>query len=120
MPVDSSSRLDVAMSSNAASLSMLDLERMLGAVELLSEMLRAVDPNDQDAVNDEIIVELVNQCRLDQKKILSLVSSLRYVTASLFWFSSVIRFLSRRSTCGNTISFGQYTVVLKPDCLICI
>jgi len=48
MPVDSSSRLDVAMSSNAASLSMLDLERMLGAVELLSEMLRAVDPNDQD------------------------------------------------------------------------
>ena len=29
-------------------ISMLDLERMLGAVELLSEMLRAVDPNDQD------------------------------------------------------------------------
>jgi hypothetical protein len=29
-------------------ISMLDLERMLGAVELLSEMLRAVDPNDHD------------------------------------------------------------------------
>jgi hypothetical protein len=27
---------------------MSDLERMLGAAELLSEMLRAVDPNDQD------------------------------------------------------------------------
>jgi len=77
MPVDSLSRLDVAMSSNGASLSMLDLEHMLGAVELLNEMLRAVDPNDQDAVNDEIIAELVNQCRSDQKKILSLVSSLR-------------------------------------------
>jgi hypothetical protein len=51
---------------------MLDLERMLGAVELLSEMLRAVDPNDHDAVNDEIITELVNQCRSDQKKVLSL------------------------------------------------
>ncbi|XP_025804883.1 TOM1-like protein 6 isoform X2 [Panicum hallii] len=77
MLVNSSSRLDVAMSSNGASLSMLDLERMLGAVELLSEMLRAVDPNDHDAVNDEIITELVNQCRSDQKKVLSLVSSLR-------------------------------------------
>jgi len=29
-------------------ISMLDLEHMLGAVELLNEMLRAVDPNDQD------------------------------------------------------------------------
>lgn len=29
-------------------ISMSDLERMLGAAELLSEMLRAVDPNDQD------------------------------------------------------------------------
>ncbi|CAL5094295.1 unnamed protein product [Urochloa decumbens] len=77
MPVDSSSRLDEAMSSNGASLSMPDLERMLGAAELLSEMLRAVDPSDHDAVNDEIITELVNQCRSDQKRILSLVSSLR-------------------------------------------
>ncbi|KAF8652434.1 hypothetical protein HU200_062765 [Digitaria exilis] len=77
MPVDSSSRLDEAMSSNGASLSMPELERMLGAVELLNEMLRAVDPNDLYAVNDEIIMELVNQCRSDQKKILSLVSSLR-------------------------------------------
>ncbi|CAN6337986.1 unnamed protein product [Urochloa humidicola] len=77
MPVNSSSRLDEAMSSNGASLSMPDLERMLGAAELLTEMLRAVDPSDHDAVNDEIITELLNQCRSDQKKILSLVSSLR-------------------------------------------
>ncbi|CAN6347266.1 unnamed protein product [Urochloa humidicola] len=77
MPVDSSSRLDEAMSFNGAPLSMPDLEHMLGAAELLSEMLRAVDPSDQDAVNDEIITELMNQCRSDQKKILSLVSSLR-------------------------------------------
>ncbi|RCV18226.1 hypothetical protein SETIT_3G282900v2 [Setaria italica] len=77
MQVDSSLTLDEVMSSNGASLSMPDLERMLGAAELLGEMLRAVDPNDHDAVNDEIITELVNQCRSDQKKILSLVSSLR-------------------------------------------
>ncbi|KAL6630992.1 hypothetical protein ACP70R_028332 [Stipagrostis hirtigluma subsp. patula] len=77
VPVDSSSRLDEAMSSNRTSLSLSDLERMLGAAELLSEMLRAVNPNDQDAVNDEIITELVKQCQSDQKWIMSSVSSVR-------------------------------------------
>eukprot|EP00267_Zea_mays_P022909 XP_008648085.2 uncharacterized protein LOC100382593 isoform X1 [Zea mays] len=77
MPVDSSSRLDEAMSSNGAPLSISDLERMLGAVELLNEMLRAVNPNEKDAANDEIITELVTQCRSYQKKIMSSVSLVR-------------------------------------------
>ncbi|KAJ1262365.1 hypothetical protein BS78_09G101900 [Paspalum vaginatum] len=77
MPVDSSSRLDEAMPSHGASLSMPDLERMLGAAELLNEMLRAVNPNDNDVVSDEIIRELVNQCRSDQKKIMGSVSLVR-------------------------------------------
>uniref|UniRef100_A0A453QT15 GAT domain-containing protein n=1 Tax=Aegilops tauschii subsp. strangulata TaxID=200361 RepID=A0A453QT15_AEGTS len=55
--------------------SLSDLQRILSAAELLSEMLREVDPNDHEAVNDEIIAELVNQCRSYQKKIMSLVSS---------------------------------------------
>lgn len=77
MPVNSSLRLDEAMSSYEPSLSLSDLERMMSAVELFSEMLRAVNPNDREAVNDEIITELVNQCRSYQKKIMSLVSSAR-------------------------------------------
>ncbi|KAE8790727.1 TOM1-like protein 2 [Hordeum vulgare] len=59
----------------------IDLQRILSAAELLSEMLREVNPNDHEAVNDEIIAELVNQCRSYQKKIMSLVSSVRYVPA---------------------------------------
>uniref|UniRef100_A0A0D9ZXN0 VHS domain-containing protein n=1 Tax=Oryza glumipatula TaxID=40148 RepID=A0A0D9ZXN0_9ORYZ len=77
MPVNSSSRFDEAMPSNGPSLSSSEMERMLGAVELLSEMLKAVNPHDRGAVNDEIITELVKQCRSDQKKIISLVTSLR-------------------------------------------
>ncbi|KAG8067698.1 hypothetical protein GUJ93_ZPchr0005g14526 [Zizania palustris] len=77
MPVDSSFRLDEAMSSSGPSLSSSDLERMFSAVELLSEMLTAVNPHDREAVNDEIIMELVKQCRSDQKKIINLVTSLR-------------------------------------------
>ncbi|KAK3139062.1 hypothetical protein QOZ80_5AG0377240 [Eleusine coracana subsp. coracana] len=77
MPVDSPSRLDEAMSSNVSSLSMSDMERILGAAELLSEMLRAVNPNDYEAVSDEVITELADQCRSDQKRIMRSVSSVR-------------------------------------------
>lgn len=77
MPVDSSLRIDEAMSSHGASLSMSDLECMLGAAELLNEMLRAVNPNENDVISDEIIRELVKQCRSDQKKIMDSVSLVR-------------------------------------------
>ncbi|XBI35675.1 hypothetical protein VPH35_121335 [Triticum aestivum] len=74
-PVNSSLRADGMISSSGSPLSLSDLQRILSAAELLSEMLREVDPNDHEAVNDEIIAELVNQCRSYQKKIMSLVSS---------------------------------------------
>ncbi|XP_044957422.1 TOM1-like protein 6 isoform X1 [Hordeum vulgare subsp. vulgare] len=75
MPVSSSLRADEMISSSGSPLSLSDLQRILSAAELLSEMLREVNPNDHEAVNDEIIAELVNQCRSYQKKIMSLVSS---------------------------------------------
>ncbi|XP_020182560.1 TOM1-like protein 6 isoform X1 [Aegilops tauschii subsp. strangulata] len=74
-PANSSLRADGMISSSGSPLSLSDLQRILSAAELLSEMLREVDPNDHEAVNDEIIAELVNQCRSYQKKIMSLVSS---------------------------------------------
>lgn len=74
-PVNSSLRVDEMISSSGSPLSLSDLQRILSAAELLSEMLREVNPNDHEAVNDEIIAELVSQCRSYQKKIMSLVSS---------------------------------------------
>ncbi|KAE8774387.1 TOM1-like protein 2 [Hordeum vulgare] len=67
----------IFISSSGTPLSLSDLQRILSAAELLSEMLREVNPNDHEAVNDEIIAELVNQCRSYQKKIMSMVSSVR-------------------------------------------
>lgn len=75
MPSDSSMRLDQAMSSENATLSLADLDRIRSAMELLNDMLKAVNPHDPEVVKDEVIKDLVNQCRSNQKKIIQLIDS---------------------------------------------
>lgn len=75
MPSNSSLRLDEAMASEMANLSLSDLDRYRSVMELLSDMLKAVNPSDREAVKDEVIVDLVSQCRSNQKKLLQLVNS---------------------------------------------
>ncbi|ONK62647.1 uncharacterized protein A4U43_C07F6380 [Asparagus officinalis] len=75
MPSNSSVRLDEAMASEMANLSLTDLDRYRSVMELLSDMLKAVKPVDREAVKDEVIVDLVSQCRTNQKKLMELVNS---------------------------------------------
>ncbi|KAK1284094.1 hypothetical protein QJS10_CPB21g01517 [Acorus calamus] len=75
MPNTSSITLDEAMSSEMGNLSLSDLESMKGVTELLSDMLQAVDPNSREGIKDEVIVDLVSQCRANQKKLMQLLSS---------------------------------------------
>ncbi|KAI7750714.1 hypothetical protein M8C21_013016 [Ambrosia artemisiifolia] len=49
--------------------SLSTLDSMRNTLDLLSEMLQAVDPKDRKAMKDEVIVELYDQCRLNQKKL---------------------------------------------------
>ncbi|KAH7667527.1 Cytosolic sorting protein GGA2/TOM1 protein [Dioscorea alata] len=75
MPNNSSIRLDEAMASEMANLSLVDLDGIQTAMELLSEMLRAVNPSDHEAVKDEVIMDLVSQCRSNQKRVLQLINA---------------------------------------------
>ncbi|URD93203.1 VHS and GAT domain containing protein [Musa troglodytarum] len=77
MPSNSALRLDEAMSSEMAKLSISDLASMQSVMELLSEMLKAVNPNDCSAVKDEVIIDLVNQCRSNQTRLMQLIDSIR-------------------------------------------
>jgi len=43
--------------------------------ELLSDMVYALNPSDQEAVKDEIITDLVSQCRSNQQKLMQFISS---------------------------------------------
>lgn len=75
MPNNSSRRLDEAMASEVDSLSASKLDSMRNVMELLSDMLEAVNPSDRMAVKDEVIVDLVNQCRGNQKKLMQMLTS---------------------------------------------
>ncbi|KAG1338992.1 putative TOM1-like protein 7 [Cocos nucifera] len=77
MSSNSTLRLDEAMASEMANLSLSDLDSMRSVTELLSDMLKAVNPNDPGAVKDEVITDLVSQCRSNQKKVMQFVSSTR-------------------------------------------
>lgn len=74
-PSNSTRRLDEAMASDVGSLSLSSLDAMQNALELLTDMLQAINPSDCGAVEDEIIVDLVTQCRANQKKLMQMLTS---------------------------------------------
>ncbi|XP_017974896.1 PREDICTED: target of Myb protein 1 [Theobroma cacao] len=75
MPSNSSRRLDETMATEIESLSLSSLDSMRDVMELLSDMLQAVNPDDRAAVKDEVIVDLVNRCRSNQKKLMQMLTT---------------------------------------------
>ncbi|CAJ2670925.1 unnamed protein product [Trifolium pratense] len=75
MPSNSSKTLDETMATEIESLSMSSLESMRHVLDLLSDMLQAVNPNDRAAVKDEVIVDLVDRCRTNQKKLMQMLTT---------------------------------------------
>ncbi|XVE80795.1 hypothetical protein DITRI_Ditri15bG0008900 [Diplodiscus trichospermus] len=75
MPSNSSRRLDETMATEIESLSLSSLDSMRDVMELLSDMMQAINPNDRAAVKDEVIVDLVNRCRSNQKKLMQMITT---------------------------------------------
>ncbi|KAL5740267.1 hypothetical protein ACOSQ2_029447 [Xanthoceras sorbifolium] len=75
MPSNSSRRLDETMATEIEGLSLSSLDSMRDVMELLSDMLQAVNPSDREAVKDEVIVDLVNRCRSNQKKLMQMLTT---------------------------------------------
>uniref|UniRef100_A0ACD5W268 Uncharacterized protein n=1 Tax=Avena sativa TaxID=4498 RepID=A0ACD5W268_AVESA len=67
--------LNEQMSSDVDTLSLGDLNNIRNVTELLSDMVYALNPSDQEAVKDEIITDLVSQCRSNQQKLMQFISS---------------------------------------------
>ncbi|XXG85920.1 hypothetical protein AAC387_Pa11g0915 [Persea americana] len=77
IPSNSIRTLDEAMASDTGSLSLSDLISSQSVMELLAEMLQAVNPNDHQSVKDEVIVDLASRCRSNHKKLVQLLNSTR-------------------------------------------
>ncbi|XP_022157290.1 TOM1-like protein 6 [Momordica charantia] len=75
MPSNSSRRLDETMATEIEGLSLSSLDSMRNVMELLNDMLQAVNPGDSLAVKDEVIVDLVSRCRANQKKLMQMLTT---------------------------------------------
>ncbi|RCV17266.1 hypothetical protein SETIT_3G206600v2 [Setaria italica] len=70
-----SGSLNERTTSDVETLSFEGLNNIRNATELLRDMVNALNPADRMAVKDEIITDLVNQCRSNQQKLMRFVSS---------------------------------------------
>ncbi|KAH9549356.1 hypothetical protein CY35_10G014500 [Sphagnum magellanicum] len=56
-------------------MSLTDIATAHSIIEILTDMLSALDPQDEAGVKEEVIVELVDQCRTNQRSVTALVNT---------------------------------------------
>ncbi|KAK9699843.1 hypothetical protein RND81_08G198800 [Saponaria officinalis] len=56
-------------------LSLSEIQNARGIMDVLAEMLSAIDPANKDAIRQEVVVDLVEQCRTYKQRVVHLVNS---------------------------------------------
>ncbi|KAJ8637557.1 hypothetical protein MRB53_011824 [Persea americana] len=64
-----------SMSSDFPALSMTEIQNARGIMDVLAEMLNALDPGNKEGLRQEVIIDLVEQCRSYKRRVVQLVSS---------------------------------------------
>ncbi|KAH7283082.1 hypothetical protein KP509_35G060000 [Ceratopteris richardii] len=93
-----------------------DIDAAQSGVEVLNEMLNALDIHDKQAVKDDIIIQLVEQCRSYQKSILQLVdttSDESLLCRGLSLNDDLQRVLAKHDAIASGANVPQESTVLK-------
>ncbi|GMH32162.1 hypothetical protein Nepgr_034006 [Nepenthes gracilis] len=72
MPINALRRLDETTASEVESSS---IESMRNVMDLLANMLQAIDPKNHMAVKDKVIVDLIDRCRANQTKLMQMLTT---------------------------------------------
>jgi len=61
------------VASSITGLSLLDIQKARSIMDVLTEMLNALDPKNKEGVKDEIIMDLVEQCSFNKQQTMQLI-----------------------------------------------
>ncbi|KAJ6805782.1 target of Myb protein 1-like [Iris pallida] len=67
--------IEASLQSDDPALSLQEIQNARGIADVLAEMLSALGPHNSEGVKQEVIVDLVEQCQVYQKRVMDLVSS---------------------------------------------
>ncbi|KAG6585397.1 TOM1-like protein 9, partial [Cucurbita argyrosperma subsp. sororia] len=66
---------ETSSESDFPTLSLTEIQNARGIMDVLSEMLNALEPGNKEAIRQEVIIDLVDQCRTYKQRVVHLVNS---------------------------------------------